>query len=84
MYDLYDPLKLSILTLLSVEKIHITNFVQFHDLIKDLLEFQKLFKDIKDVQYGSYILDMLAFSDDVDPRTKPSLRVIEVFDHIYK
>jgi hypothetical protein len=84
MYDLYDPLKLSILTLLSVEKIHITNFVQFHDLIKDLLEFQKLFKDIKDVQYGSYILDMLAFSDDVDPRNKPSLRVIEVFDHIYK
>lgn len=43
MYDLYDPLKLSILTLLSIEKIHITNFVQFHEMIKDLLEFQKTF-----------------------------------------
>lgn len=27
MYDLYDPLKLSLITLLSLEKIHITNFV---------------------------------------------------------
>jgi len=78
MSQLKDPIKLSILSLFSAGKIHVSNIGQIQDLVDNFLDDSKTNSDVQ-CHYASFVLDYLVFKDMINPILKPDINIFKIF-----